>query len=136
MPAEISRPLKRHRPLSAYQDVTIVHEELFLQPQRDHLRLKHYEDFWFEDGNVVLVAQDVAFRIYLGLLAAQSTVFADMLSVSRPGADETYEGCPVVRLTDSPHDFAHLLSVLMPKDGQMSVFISFLCVITITVLHP
>ncbi|KAJ2974348.1 hypothetical protein NUW54_g11906 [Trametes sanguinea] len=38
------------------------------------------EDFWFEDGNIVLVAQDVAFRVYKGPLMRHSTVFQDMFA--------------------------------------------------------
>ena len=38
-------------------------------------------DFWMEDGNVILVAQGVGFRLYKNLLADRSLVFADMLSL-------------------------------------------------------
>ena len=71
---------------------------------------------WFDDGNIVLVASDseIAFRIYRGLLAAQSTVFSDMFASSTSSPDETFDGCPVVYLSDSPYDLAHLLRVLLP----------------------
>ena len=69
-------------------------------------------DVWFDDGNIVLFAQHTGFRIYRGLLAAQSTVFADMFVSTSSTADETLEGCPVVYLTDSGVDLAHLLRIL------------------------
>ena len=83
--------------------------------------LTRHEEFWFDDGSVVLVAQNTAFRVFRTLLAAQSTVFADMLSSSSPNAEEMFEGCPVVHLSDSPQDAAHLLHVLLPKSQRTYV---------------
>ncbi|KAI1795318.1 hypothetical protein LXA43DRAFT_1178791 [Ganoderma leucocontextum] len=40
-----------------------------------------WEQFWFDDGNIILVVQHNGFRIYRGLLAEQSTIFAEMRSV-------------------------------------------------------
>ncbi|KAM5539624.1 hypothetical protein V8D89_006733 [Ganoderma adspersum] len=81
---------------------------------------KHHEEFWFDDGSIVLVAGNTGFRVYRALLAAQSTVFTDMLS-SGPDAEETCDGCPVVHLSDSPEDVAHFLRVLLPK-SQRTLF--------------
>ena len=78
------------------------------------LGLQRHKELWFEDGNVVLVAQDTAFRVFRGLLAEHSTVFADMFATSSPASEETLDGCPVVRLSDSSHDLAHLLRVVVP----------------------
>ncbi|PIL26489.1 hypothetical protein GSI_12247 [Ganoderma sinense ZZ0214-1] len=75
--------------------------------------LKQHPEFWFDDGSIVLVAQDTGFRVYRGLLALQSTVFADMLAASNPSPGETVDGCPVIPLGDSPHDLVHL-RVLLP----------------------
>ncbi|KAI1795311.1 hypothetical protein LXA43DRAFT_37645 [Ganoderma leucocontextum] len=78
-------------------------------------QFNRHAEFWFDDGNIVLVARSVAFRIYRGLLASQSTVFSDMFASSSSSADETFEGCPIVQLSESPQDLAHLLRVLLPK---------------------
>ena len=83
--------------------------------------LTHHEEFWLDDGNVVLVAQTVAFRMYRGLLAAQSTVFADMFASSTHKADEMIEGCPVVRVSDSPEDLAQLFRVILPTTHRRCV---------------
>lgn len=53
---------------------------------------------WFEDGNIVLVAQDTAFRVHRGILSKASEVLCDMLALHQPADAETLEGCPVVRL--------------------------------------
>ena len=75
--------------------------------------IKRDDEFWLDDGNIILVAQDVAFCIYRCLLAAQSTVFADMFASASPSSDECMDGCPVVRVSDSSEDLAHLLRVLL-----------------------
>ena len=80
-----------------------------------HLRVQQrHPEIWFNDGNIVLVAGDseIAFRIYRGLLDAQSTVFSDLFASSTSSPDETFDGCPVVYLSDSPNDLVHLLRVL------------------------
>lgn len=76
--------------------------------------VKHHPELWFDDGSIILVAQDMGFRVYRGLLALQSTVFADMLVASTSSADEALDGCPVIPLADAPHDLTHLLRVLLP----------------------
>ena len=78
---------------------------------------------WFDDGNIILVAQDVAFRIYRCLLAAQSTVFADMFASASPSSDECMDGCPVVHVSDPSEDLAHLLRVLLP--GSRRLYVSY-----------
>ena len=78
---------------------------------------------WFDDGNITLIAQDVAFRIYRSLLAAQSTVFADMFASAIPSADECMDGCPAVHVSDSSEDLAHLLRVLLP--GSRRLYVSY-----------
>ncbi len=40
-------------------------------PSRFRLdQLRRHEEFWLDDGTIVLVAQDTAFRVYRGLLAS------------------------------------------------------------------
>ncbi|KAI1786065.1 hypothetical protein LXA43DRAFT_81874 [Ganoderma leucocontextum] len=73
------------------------------------------EEFWLEDGNIVLVAGKRGFKIYRGLLAVQSPVFADMFSTANPDVSQLYDGCPVIRLSDSAEDLRHLLHALLPR---------------------
>ena len=77
--------------------------------------LTHHDEFWFEDGSIILVAGNTGFRVYRALLAAQSTIFADMFSSSSSGVEEIVDQRPVVYLSDSPKDLAHFLRVLLPK---------------------
>lgn len=77
------------------------------------------EVFWYPDGNIILVAQGVGFRLYQGLLAQHSAVFQDMfnLPAPAPGSDASQEvdtdGCPVVHITDTASELRSLLSFLI-----------------------
>ncbi|KAI0742368.1 hypothetical protein C8Q80DRAFT_1108867 [Daedaleopsis nitida] len=103
-PEDETRPAKRARPEDDGEARTA--------PKRS-------EEFWLDDGNIILIAQDTAFRVYRQLLASQSKVFADMLAASRADTNDTIEDCPVVRLSDSPQDLTHLLRVLLPREHRI-----------------
>lgn len=81
--------------------------------------IKHV-DLWFSDGSVVLQAESTLFRVHQSQLARRSVVFSDMFTLPQPVvttshatfAEESHEGCPVVRLHDSEKDVANLLLAL------------------------
>jgi hypothetical protein len=62
-------------------------------------------DLWFEDGTIILQAGSTSFRVYKGLIAARAPALGDALENS----EETIDGCPLVRLPDSPEDLTHFL---------------------------
>lgn len=67
-------------------------------------QLTRSSDVWFDDGTVVLQAETTLFRVYRGVLVAQSPIFRDTFAIPQPPAQEMYEGCPVILLHDSPGD--------------------------------
>ena len=71
-------------------------------------------DFWLEDGNLILLAGATAFRVYRGILVKKSTVFADMFATGSLDTTETFDGCPVVRLSDHPKDLQDFFQYLIP----------------------
>ncbi|KAI0640920.1 hypothetical protein C8Q79DRAFT_920597 [Trametes meyenii] len=92
-----------------------VPNDVTQQPSQD-------EEFWFEDGTVVLVAGDVQFKVYKGILAEHSPVFKDMFSLPQPSQPAEHAAQPttpfgtsVVHLTDSSEDFRHILRLQMPR---------------------
>ena len=85
----------------------------------EHATLKHDDEFWFDDGNLILVARGTGFKIYRGLLTAQSSVFADMFATSSVEDTEKHADCPVVHLTESSDDLRDLLRVLLPKSRRV-----------------
>ncbi|KAF8207978.1 hypothetical protein K438DRAFT_1962244 [Mycena galopus ATCC 62051] len=75
--------------------------------------VKRSPDVWFEDGTIILEAECTQFKVFKGILAANSTVFNDMLVVgSIPENNEMVEGCPVVNVFDTALDMKHFLKAL------------------------
>ncbi|TFK26534.1 hypothetical protein FA15DRAFT_667429 [Coprinopsis marcescibilis] len=87
------------------------------------------ERLWFDDGNIILQAEDKQFKVHKSFLARHSKVLAGMLSAPgsgvhnpncRTGHAATYsstggtsvDNCPVVTLPDSGEDWEELLTVL------------------------
>ncbi|TCD61647.1 hypothetical protein EIP91_008135 [Steccherinum ochraceum] len=72
------------------------------------------ETLWFEDGSVVIVAEEVGFRVYKGVLSRCSDVFKDTFSMPQraESSQERFEGCPVVRVQDSARDMERFLEVV------------------------
>ncbi|KAH9925125.1 uncharacterized protein B0H18DRAFT_877402 [Fomitopsis serialis] len=74
------------------------------QSQQEETFRRDEQLSWYEDGNIIIVAQGIGFRLSKGLLAQNSQVFRDMLSLPQPSDAshvETYDGCPVVHVTDT-----------------------------------
>ncbi|KAJ7796761.1 hypothetical protein B0H14DRAFT_2467336 [Mycena olivaceomarginata] len=90
-------------------------------------------DVWFDDGTVVLRAGATLFRVYRGILAAQSPIFRDTFAIPQPATQEMYEGCPVVELHDLPdelgiflvatHDPAYVRNHPLPNLQTLSVLL-------------
>ncbi|KAF7974951.1 hypothetical protein HWV62_11013 [Athelia sp. TMB] len=93
-------------------------------------------DIWYDDGNVVLQAQNTQFKVYRGILAQSSPVFKDMFMIPQPPIEDTQlvEGCPVVCLSDSAEEVRYVLRALSGQRlkvfaHQLSYpeFAAFLC---------
>ena len=82
---------------------------------------KHDDEFWFEDGNIVLATDVHLYCVHRGVLAKNSTVFKDMLELPNVGNTsdleagivengDSWEGRPLVRMVgDSDEDVYHIL---------------------------
>lgn len=75
---------------------------------------QRHDQLWFDDGNIVLLVDNVAFKVHRSLLSRHSTVFKDLFELSQPSTsiDEQMDGIPLVKLHDSPHELADLLDVI------------------------
>lgn len=71
-------------------------------------------DIWFADGNIVLVARGIAFKVHRGQLQRHSEVFRDLFSMPQPPDQDQalIDDCEWVELYDAPTDVLHLLSAL------------------------
>lgn len=70
---------------------------------------------WLEDGNIVLEAQSVEFRVHKSILATNSQIFRDMFQMAQPSSQRTVEGVPVVEMHDSPDDVQCMLTALYDR---------------------
>lgn len=69
-------------------------------------------NIWFDDGNVILSAEGVAFKVHRGQLERHSEIFRDLFSLPQPADQPTFQGLPIVQLYDSPSDITFLLRAL------------------------
>ncbi|KAJ7070071.1 hypothetical protein C8F01DRAFT_1115149, partial [Mycena amicta] len=74
------------------------------------------EGLWWEDGGMVLQAENTVYRISRDFLATHSPVFRDMILLPVPSDEETFEGCPLVRLSDTAKDITSFLNALVHYD--------------------
>ncbi|KAJ7132457.1 hypothetical protein C8R44DRAFT_698920 [Mycena epipterygia] len=73
-------------------------------------RLKRTDRLWFEDGGVIIRAENTIFRVYREVLVRHSLAFRHLFQDSCP--DEVMEGCPLLRLTDAANDMSYFLAAL------------------------
>ncbi|KAJ7033592.1 hypothetical protein C8F04DRAFT_1039380 [Mycena alexandri] len=67
------------------------------------------EGLWFEDGGLIIRADNTVFRVYRDMLATHASGFAGMLAGASP---EFMDGCPFVHLPDSAKDMEYFLKAL------------------------
>jgi hypothetical protein len=78
-------------------------------------------EIWYEDGSVVLQAQDTQFRVHWGVLAQQSSFFRDIQDLPQPSNQPSVDGCPIVELQeDDSADVEYLLKVLYSSSVNIS----------------
>ena len=88
-----------------------------------HLR---YEDLWFEDGSVVIVAGELRLKLHRTTLARYSSVFRDMFQIVDPASNDVYEGCPVVQVTDNPQYLVLFFNIIYDGIRQCVTNISLI----------
>jgi len=92
-------------------------------------------DHYHEDGNIILIAGGVKFRVYSGMLARRSSVFTDMFGLPQPtngresspspnkrSFQQMLDGVPAITLMDDPNDLTHLLDLVLPVASPYKPF--------------
>ena len=80
--------------------------------------VERHPEVWLSDGNIVVVAQNTAFRIHKSVVSLHSPVFRDLFSIPQPPStadgtdDETVDDCRVVRVSDTSYDVRELLRAI------------------------
>ncbi|KAJ7147125.1 hypothetical protein C8R43DRAFT_542173 [Mycena crocata] len=72
---------------------------------------------WFEDGNVILMSRELAFKVYKGMISQHSPMLRDMLDKE---PTEIIEGCPAIQLDDSTTDLSNFLTVIHGCESHRS----------------
>lgn len=72
------------------------------------------EKYYFEDGNIVILAGLELFRVHRSVLSCHSVVLRDMFTVPQPEPTDTEmeDECPLVRLQDNPGVIRWMLEVM------------------------
>ncbi|KAF7325090.1 hypothetical protein MKEN_00552100 [Mycena kentingensis (nom. inval.)] len=90
------------------REIGFMQHNMSAQTFRAEMALVRVPDLWFPDATLVFQADNTEYRLYAGLLAARSSVFADMLAFPQPaGKDsegERVDGCPRILLHDKAED--------------------------------
>lgn len=73
---------------------------------------------WFDDGNVILIVENTAFRVYKSILSCNSGISCDTFTVPQPVDAEMWNGCPVVHLSDTRKDLVRVLSALFESKNM------------------
>ncbi|EKM49651.1 uncharacterized protein PHACADRAFT_214184 [Phanerochaete carnosa HHB-10118-sp] len=75
--------------------------------------LSRHPDLWFEDGNIVLQAEDTVFKVFKSVLSKHALLFADIFSLPQPSKEqEQYDGCVLVKVHDEPKHMATFLQAI------------------------
>ena len=72
---------------------------------------------WLSDGNIVIQAEGLQFKVHQGYLARLSTVFADVFSMPQPigGLQPEVDGCNILQLQDSAQGLTVVLSEIYDR---------------------
>ncbi|KAJ7033808.1 hypothetical protein C8F04DRAFT_957159 [Mycena alexandri] len=70
-------------------------------------------EIWFDDGNIIVQAENTQFRLFKGALCSSSDVFKDLVEDM---ADLTAEdGCPLLLLSDSAVELTYVLRTIFHR---------------------
>ncbi|KAJ7458972.1 hypothetical protein FB451DRAFT_1097548 [Mycena latifolia] len=67
-------------------------------------------DIWFEDGNIVIRAENTQFRVYKGTLCSHSDVLKQ--AIENMEESKGVDGCPLLRLSDCSTDVQCVLRTI------------------------
>ncbi|KAI0636361.1 hypothetical protein C8Q77DRAFT_644075 [Trametes polyzona] len=86
------------------------------------VELKHSHDLWYDDGSVVIIAQDTGFLVHRTILASHSSRFRELFRKLQSNedpelsGDSPVPGVPSLRVDDAASDMEHLLHALYRRD--------------------
>ncbi|KAJ7115386.1 hypothetical protein C8R44DRAFT_855384 [Mycena epipterygia] len=79
--------------------------------------LERVESLWYPDGNLVIHAGSVIFRVYRGMLAKQSPVLGELLHPSKLSRYDVFDGCTVLHLPYSGTETIYFLAAIFDANS-------------------
>jgi hypothetical protein len=77
---------------------------------------RHPGDLYHKDGSIVLVVENVAFKVHQSVLEVHSEVFKNMFGLTTHSVDDLrvyyFDGCPAIHLDDKSEDMVAFLQAL------------------------
>ena len=74
-----------------------------------------HPDLWFEDGNIVLQAEDTVFKVFRSILSKHAQLFRDIFSLPRSTTEteqEQYEESVLIRVQEEAEHMAIFLRAI------------------------
>lgn len=65
-------------------------------------------DIWFDDGNIIIQAENTQFRLYKGLLCNASESEVLKAAIRNIGDSKGVDGCPLLCLSDSSLELSYV----------------------------
>lgn len=91
-----------------------------------YLHVQKDDDLWFDDGNIVLIAEGTGFRVHGSFLARRASIFADMLAFSQPDMSvDVFEDAPAIVLMDDPNHLATFLRAIYDGRYVFNVYLKY-----------
>ncbi|KAK7040450.1 hypothetical protein R3P38DRAFT_2768749 [Favolaschia claudopus] len=81
------------------------------------LGLEHSPDVWFDDGNVIVRAGTVGFRVFRGMLAQLSAPLETLLHGPNLAQCLVWDHCPIVDLSCNNTDATHFLAAIFKPNS-------------------
>ena len=82
-----------------------------VNPKRTMSNLIHY-DFWFDDGNLLLIGGSAVFKVHRGQLQRHSENFNGLFLLPQTQEQSLIDRCTWVGLYDCPSDVLYFLKAL------------------------
>jgi BTB/POZ domain len=123
-----ARVEKEPSPAEATDDVTMVDTEETIGKEEEASEAVGEDDeelpercdlVWYDDGNIILQADTMQFRVHKSILSQHSTVLRDMFKAPQPlpTPENTLDRCRIFKMEgDSDYHWENLLQLLY--DGQ------------------
>ncbi|KAJ7689013.1 hypothetical protein B0H17DRAFT_1135301 [Mycena rosella] len=75
------------------------------------------ESLWFSDGNIIIHAGSMIFRVYRGMLARQSPILEKILDALKLANNEVLDGCPVIHIPFGALETAYFLAAIFDPNS-------------------